>query len=88
MSQRLGMADGRCFTINTASRLINDYIMTQNNIPYQDNYRYRQLLQQVGPAIIAPIENNQQVGPPQPATNFINQCQTCNVPLLKVNNIY
>jgi hypothetical protein len=88
MSQRLGMADGRCFTINTGSRLINDYIMTQNGIPYQDNYRYRLYLQKMGPAAIAPITNRQQVGPPNPSTNCINQCQSCNVPLLKVPNTY
>ena len=88
MSQRLGMADGRCFTINTASRLLNDYVMKTHGIPYQDNYRYRQLLQQVGPQVVTALENLQQVGPPDPATNFINQCQTCNKPLLKVSNTY
>lgn len=88
MSQRLGMADGRCFTINTASRLINDHIMKTNGIPYQDNYRYRLLLQQMGPSALAPVENRQRVGPPEPSTNFINQCQTCNTPLLKVPNTY
>ena len=36
MSQRLGMADGRCFTINTSSRLLNNYIMTGNNVDYVD----------------------------------------------------
>ena len=43
MSQRLGMADGRCFTINTSSRLLNNYIMTSNSVDYVDNYKYRQL---------------------------------------------
>ena len=32
MSQRLGMADGRCFTINNSSMLYNDFLMTQNGI--------------------------------------------------------
>ena len=52
MSQRLGMADGRCLTIHTAPRLLNDYIMTQNGIQYQDNYAYRRFLQQAGPAAL------------------------------------
>ena len=38
--------------------------------------------------VVAAIENLQHVGPPDPATNFINQCQTCNKPLLKVPNTY
>ena len=38
MSQRLGMADGRCFTINSAAQLTNAYIMNQNGIPKADNY--------------------------------------------------
>jgi len=82
------MADGRCFTINTASRLLNDHVMKVNNIPYQDNYRYRLYLQKMGPAALDSIEKRQQVGPPEPKTNFINQCQTCNIPLLKVPNTY
>ena len=48
----MGMADGRCFTISTASSLLNDYIMTQNNIAYEDNYSYRKLLQSKGPELI------------------------------------
>jgi len=27
MSQRLGMADGRCFTVNTSAQLFNNYVM-------------------------------------------------------------
>ena len=52
MSQRLGMADGRCFTINTSSRLLNNYIMTNNGVDYVDNDKYRQLLQSKGPELI------------------------------------
>ena len=88
MSQRLGMADGRCLTIHTSPRLLNDYIMTQNGIQYQDNYRYRQLLQKQGPAALAPVQSQQRVGPPQEQSNFINKCQSCNTPLLKVPNTY
>ena len=75
MSQRMGMADGRCFTINTASGLLNDYVMTQNNISYEDNYAFRRLLQQKGPELLA---NDTQ----------ITGCNVCNKPLLKVPNIY
>ena len=49
MSQRLGMADGRCFTINNSSMLYNDYLMTQNGIKFEDNYSFRKLLQEKGP---------------------------------------
>ncbi len=52
----MGMADGRCFTINTSSQLLNDYVMQQNKIAYEDNYAYRQLLQQKGPELLA-VEN-------------------------------
>ena len=29
MSQRLGMADGRCFTVNSSSQLYNNYVMNK-----------------------------------------------------------
>lgn len=51
MSQRLGMADGRCFTINNASQLYDNYVMSKNNIKFEDNYSFRKLLQEKGPAI-------------------------------------
>ena len=87
MSQRLGMADGRCLTIHTAPRLLNDYIMTQNGIQYQDNYAYRRFLQQAGPAALNGVQDQQRTGRPAEQTNFIS-CQSCNVPLLKVPNTY
>lgn len=87
MSQRLGMADGRCFTINTANRLLNDYIMDNRKIRYEDNYEYRKLLQRAGPDVIKFIENKQTVGK-QPSSNFVNQCMSCNTPLLKVPRTY
>jgi len=83
------MADGRCFTIATSSRLLNDYVMTQNGVQYQDNYAYRRLLQARGPSIVQDLQNTH-----QPANeidrpnNYINQCQACTKPLLKVPNIY
>ena len=54
MSQRLGMADGRCFTINNSSMLYNDFLMTQNGIKYEDNYSFRKLLQEKGPEMLKP----------------------------------
>ena len=88
MSQRLGMADGRCFTIGTSAQLLNDYVMRTHGIAYQDNYSYRQLLQKQGPKIVQQVENLQHVGQVQRPNNFVNQCQSCNKPLLKVPNIY
>lgn len=88
MSQRLGMADGRCFTISTANSLLNDYMMSQNGINYEDNYTYRRLLQQKGPEILTDIMNMQKSGAPDNQSNFVNQCQSCNTPLLRVPNTY
>ena len=51
MSQRLGMADGRCFTITNSAKLFDNYVMSQNNISFEDNYSYRKLLQQKGPEL-------------------------------------
>lgn len=81
MSQRLGMADGRCFTINTSSRLLNNYIMNENKVDYVDNYKYRQLLQSEGPKLIEKVTSEQKVA------NDRN-CQRCDKPLIKVAGIY
>jgi len=83
MSQRMGMADGRCFTIASADRLVNDYIMTKNNIPYVDNYSYRQLLQNKGPEALQVIQGLQKSAP-----NGSPLCQACDKPLLKMPNIF
>jgi hypothetical protein len=56
MSQRLGMADGRCFTINSSAQLTNNYIMKQNGITFEDNYSYRQLLQKQGPELLSKVQ--------------------------------
>lgn len=88
MSQRLGMADGRCLSIHTAPRLLNDYIMTQHGIQYQNNYAYRQLLQREGVNALRVVQDQQRVGPPDQQSNFVNRCQSCNNPLLKVPNTY
>jgi len=82
MSQRLGMADGRAFTIHTASGLLNDEIMKQNGIAYPLNYQYRQLIAKKGPSLLAPITTQQKVGPVP--SNSITRCFSADVPLLKV----
>ena len=51
MSQRLGMADGRCHTINNSSKLYDNFIKTQNGIHFEDNYSFRKLLQEKGPQV-------------------------------------
>lgn len=78
MSQRLGMADGRCFTINSSSQLFNNYVMQTNGIPVVDNYSYRQLLQKQGPGLLSKVQEEQGTG----------NCKTCDKPLLKIPNIY
>ena len=76
------MADGRCFTISTASTLFDDYVMQQNKIPLVDNYSYRQLIQKMGPDVVDRITGA--------AQKFGNNargsplCTECNTPLLKV----
>lgn len=75
MSQRMGMADGRCFTINTSSQLLNDYVMRQNNIAYEDNYSYRKFLQQKGPEFMS-------------MDSQVSGCNMCHKPLLQVPDIY
>ena len=86
MSTRLGMADGRCFTISTASSLFNDFVMDSNKIPLVDNYSYRQLLQRQGPDAI-----NGLVSSAQPFGNNMRGyplCTECVNPLLKVPNTF
>ena len=78
MSQRLGMADGRCFTIHSSAQLVNNYIMKQNGIAFEDNYRYRQLLQSSGPELLKKVQDFQGT----------DQCGQCHKPLLNVADIY
>lgn len=49
MSTLLGMADSRCITEYTSSRLLNDALMAKKGIAFQDNYSYRKQLQADGP---------------------------------------
>jgi len=46
MSSRLGMADGRCFTVQTSNKLMNQYVAEKNGLSMFDSFGYRQLLQQ------------------------------------------
>ena len=55
MSQRLGMADGRQYSLNSSAQLLNNHIMQKN----ADNYSYRQLLQKGGPAVIEQLQKEQ-----------------------------
>lgn len=58
MSQRIGMADGRCITDFNSTRILNDFIIRSQGIDYQDNYRYRMFLQSQGPdAISLPLKD-------------------------------
>ena len=58
MSTRMGMADGRCITSFDSSSIVNDVIMQNNKIDYQDNYKYRTFLQSKGPeALNLPLKN-------------------------------
>ena len=72
------MADGRCFTINTSAQLLNNYVMKQNGISFEDNYSYRQLLQKQGPELLSKVHEEQGK----------ENCNTCDKPLLKVPGIY
>jgi hypothetical protein len=78
MSQRLGMADGRCFTVSTSAQLLNNYVMKQNGISFEDNYSYRQLLQKQGPELMSKLQDEQGKA----------DCNSCDKPLLKVPDIY
>ena len=78
MSQRLGMADGRCFTMNSSAQLLNNYVMKQNGITFEDNYSYRKLLQTQGPSLLTKVQEQQGKG----------NCNNCEKPLLKMPDIY
>ena len=52
------MADGRCLTEFTSNRILNDKIMAEKNIAFQDNYKYRATLQAEGPeGLSLPVKN-------------------------------
>lgn len=52
------MADGRCLTEFTSSKLLHESIMKSNGIDVQDNYKFRELAQQRGPeGFSLPLKN-------------------------------
>jgi len=52
------MADGRCLTEFSSSRILNDQIMAEKQIAFQDNYKYRATLQAEGPeGLSLPVKN-------------------------------
>lgn len=58
MSERIGMADGRCITSFDSNRIMNDVLMAKEGIAFQDNYKYRAFLQSKGPEALAlPLKN-------------------------------
>jgi len=79
MSQRLGMADGRCFSLNSSSQLVNNFIMQENNIRMEDNYAYRQFLQNNGPVLLNKMQEKVQGKGP---------CFTCDKPMMDLRNMY
>jgi len=87
MSQRLGPADGRAFSIATSSKLFNNYMMAANGIPLVDNYAYRQMLMKKGPAAVQSVQKLQEIRP-RSNPNGVNQCYSADLPLLKVPGIY
>ena len=46
------MSDGRCMTVVTSNRLLNERLMQSNGLGSFDNFNYRQTLQRMGPDII------------------------------------
>ena len=57
MSQRIGMADGRCLTNNESNRIFIDNLQKKAGIPQEDNYGFRKMLQHDGPVGI-PLPND------------------------------
>ena len=59
MSTRQGMADGRGYTIQNSSELVDSFVMAQNAIEPEDNYSLRQYLQRTGPEALSKINELQ-----------------------------
>jgi hypothetical protein len=58
MSQRIGMADGRCITEVDSNRIMFDSLKNQSGFGIYDNNKYRMYLQEKGPdAIFLPLPN-------------------------------
>jgi len=52
MSQRFGMADGRCLTFSESNRILTDKLMASYNLAPQNNAAFRALLQEKGPDVV------------------------------------
>lgn len=52
MSQRIGMADGRCLTFNDSNRILTESMMKNLGLNPSDNNKFRQILQEKGPDMI------------------------------------
>ena len=52
MSQRIGMADGRCLTFNLSNRILTENMMLNLGLDPSDNSQFRSILQQKGPEIV------------------------------------
>ena len=70
MSTRLGMADGRCFTVALSNRILNEYLADKAGIDVRDNFKYRQALQKT----------------PEQFTKQFNQDDKCNTLLFSFKN--
>lgn len=58
MSERIGMADGRCLTSYESNRVMSDLLMAQKSIVPEDNYSFRRFLQQSSPeSLQLPLKN-------------------------------
>ena len=79
MSQSMGRADGRCFTVNNSSQLFNNYVMQKHGIAAEDNYSYRKLLKQKGPGLVDEIRGQQQGKGP---------CVKCDKPMMNLAHMY
>ena len=64
MSTRMGMANGRCITSYDSNRIMNDVIMQNNSIDFQNNYKYRMFLQSGGVSAAALPAKNAACGAP------------------------
>jgi hypothetical protein len=52
MSQRIGMADGRCLTFNQSNKLLTDDLMKSLGLAPENNSRFREMIQDRGPNVI------------------------------------
>ena len=52
MSQRIGMADGRCLTFLDSNRVMTAKMMASAGLNTTDNAGFRQLLEEKGPDVI------------------------------------